>query len=140
MSRGEGVGDRLRARAPAEVRAPAGVRARVERTVAMSEAGDERAATPGGRPGRAVGVVAVLAFVGAVGLFIALRPAGPGAAAPGVVAQSPGRPAGNPLIPRTVPVSNPLMDEAHRVWSDVQRLRSTVEGPVRTLAEAGRSL
>lgn len=141
MSRREDVGRRLRSSVPGVVRAPEDVRDAVDRAVVSTAPGDERA-TPDARTPRAIGVLAALALAGAIGALVTLRPAAPITPAPDPLAHAPAttHAAADPLIPRTVPVANPLVDEAHRMWTDLQRLRSTVEGPVRSLAEAGKSL
>lgn len=141
MSRREDVGRRLRSSVPGAVRAPDDVRDAVDRAVVSAGPGDERA-TPGARPTRAISALAALALVGAIAVLVTLHPAAPITPAPDPLAHAPATPppAADPLIPRVVPVANPLVDEAHRMWTDLQRLRSTVEGPVRSLAEAGKSL
>lgn len=128
MHRRDGIGERLRAGVP-RAEAPGRVRDAVERAVAASGPGSARA-VPARRAGPALAAAGAVLIAGGT-LAVLLRPA-PAPEAP--IAWD------EPAGPAIVPVDNPLVDEAHRVWADLQRLRSTVEGPVRVLTEAGRSL
>ena len=136
---------RLRERLPTAA-PPVSLRARIEASLGDSPPGRERAA-PSSRAPWAIAAAGVV-LVAVVAPLALQRPA---PTAPAAIAQAPDRPAPDPLLPDTatlptdrswplVQVSNPLTSEATRLWSDVQRLRAGIEGPVRVLAEASRSL
>lgn len=136
---------RLRERLPTAA-PPVSLRARIEASLGDSPPGRERPA-PTSRAPWAIAVAAAVVVV-TVAPFALQRPA---PTAPTAIAQTPDQPAPDPLLPDSatlptdrswplVQVSNPLTSEATRLWSDVQRLRAGIEGPVRVLAEASRSL
>lgn len=137
---------RLRERLPTAA-PPVSLRARIEASLGDSPPGRERPA-PTSRAPWAIAVAAAVVVV-AVAPFALQRP-GQTAATPTTALQTPVRQSPDTTLATTpdpadrswplVQVSNPLTSEATRLWSDVQRLRAGIEGPVRVLAEASRSL
>lgn len=153
MERRENIGDRLGASVPGGVRAPEGLRGRIEAAIGETGPGRERVAGPGGGAVRA-GAAAVLMLAVGAGLWGVVGWQGGGeTAAPGgvpiagadpvpVVEPAPAvrGPSVVVNVSATLRGPDPLTTEAHRFWNDLNRFRATVEGPVRSLHDLGKSL
>ncbi len=141
MERRENIGAVLRGDAPGRARAPGDLRARIDD--AMGESGPGRERVPGAArkaPGAVAAAAVVLAgaavWVG-VGSPSAVEPEPD---TPAAVAEGPER--ADPLsrFQGLALRSDPLTREAKQIWVEVNRFRATVERPVRTMADLGKSL
>ncbi|MEQ8770240.1 MAG: hypothetical protein RIB60_06995 [Phycisphaerales bacterium] len=141
MERRNEIGSVLRGESPGRARAPADLRDRVDAALGDSDPG--RARVPGGshRTPTAIGALAVLMAGAAVWVGIGSTPAIEPEAPP-VERVAAGAERAGPLsrIRAVALRPDPLTQEAKQIWSELNLFRATVEKPVRTMAELGKSL
>lgn len=140
MERREDIGAVLRGESPERSRAPSDLRERIEGAIGNSEPGNARVPGHTSRAPAAIGALAVVLAGAAVWVAVQPTPLAPAPAQQPAVVQAEDPPSPLRAMRAVAMRPDPLTQEAKQIWAELQRFRATVEGPVRSMAELGKSL